>query len=79
MILLKLKETTKEMNITITFIDRGGQKMKNEIKVIIPDTIENNFYESTAIRKAILLTRYVDILKNLYNRIENQDKESDTL
>lgn len=67
------------MNITITYLDRDRQKMRNEIKVIIPDTIENNFYESTAIRKAILLTRYVDILKNLYNRIENQDKESDTL
>ena len=76
-ILVKLKEKTQNKNrkleLEVSYKDRNGKEYKNT-QTINFNTIKNEeFYDNSGIRKAIVLTRYVNILKNwiLYERIEN--------
>lgn len=71
-ILLKLKKTDNEsddkINLTVSYSDRDGNKYSNSEQVEFNNN--NEFYDNTGIRKAILLVRYVNCLKNwiLYER-----------
>ena len=75
-VLVKLSKKTKKENGTIklevSYEDRNGEKYNNS--QIIAFGKKEEFYESSGIRKAIVLTRYVNIIKNwiLYERTDDQ-------
>ncbi len=64
-ILIKLDQISTDGNITlaVSYQDRNGTEESDEAQVIFPD-VEPDFYENGGIRKAILLSRYADLLKN---------------
>ena len=76
-VLLKLKKKTNapsgEVKLTVSYTDRNGASYENYQTVEFTDGEER--YDNTGIRKAIVLTRYVNTLKNwiLYERAE-EDK-----
>ncbi len=68
-VLLKLKKTgSDEGNLTLTanYEDRNGKKDSDSAEIIFEDE-EADFYENNGIRKAILLTRYADLIKDWIN------------
>ena len=74
-VLLKLNKKTEnddgKLKLTVSYKDRNGEEHSNSGEINFQDTNEE-YYENTGIRKAILLTRYVNTLKNwiLYERGE---------
>ena len=64
-ILVKLKKLSNDgnMKLKVSYQDRNGVQDSDEAEV---DTGEANadFYQNSGIRKAVLLTRYADLLKN---------------
>jgi Ca-activated chloride channel family protein len=64
-ILVKLKKLSNQgkMRLSVSYQDRNGVKDSDEAKV---DMAEENtdFYQNSGIRKAVLLSRYADLLKN---------------
>ena len=76
-ILLKLKKkeqsNSDEIKLEVSYTDREGRKHSNSQEVRFDKNEE--FYENTGIRKSIMLTRYVNTLKNwiLYER-SKEDK-----
>ena len=79
-VLVKLKEKSKNINgkidLEVSYKDRNEKEYSNS-QTINFDKSKNDkgeFYDNSGIRKAIVLTRYVNILKNwiLYERTENQ-------
>ena len=77
-ILIKLKEKTEKnngkINLEVSYKDRNGKEYSNSQTITFDKNKEEEFYDNTGIRKAIILTRYVNILKNwiLYERSENK-------
>ncbi len=75
-ILLKLKpkseNPTAEVTLSVSYKDRNGKEFSNSDNVKI-DT-QQEHYDNTGIRKAIVLTRYVNAIKNwiMYERTEEQ-------
>lgn len=73
-ILLKLKKKTDapsgEVKLSVSYTDRNGTSYENHQTVEVAGGEER--YDNTGIRKAIVLTRYVNTLKNwiLYERTE---------
>jgi Ca-activated chloride channel family protein len=64
-VLIKLEQTSSDGNITlrVSYQDRNGTEDGDEAAVIFPE-VEPEFYQNDGIRKAILLSRYADLLKN---------------
>jgi Ca-activated chloride channel family protein len=64
-ILIKLSRISDDPRITlsVSYRDRNGTEDGAEAAVIFPE-VEGDFYENDGIRKAILLSRYADLLKN---------------
>ncbi len=64
-ILVKLKKLSSQgnMRLAVSYQDRNGVKDSDEAEV---DMAEANadFYQNSGIRKAVLLSRYADLLKN---------------
>ncbi len=64
-ILVKLKKLSNQgnMRLAVSYQDRNGVKDSDEAQV---DMAEENadFYQNSGIRKAVLLSRYADLLKN---------------
>jgi len=64
-ILVKLKKLSNQgnMRLSVSYQDRNGVKDSDESQV---DMAEENadFYQNSGIRKAVLLSRYADLLKN---------------
>lgn len=64
-ILVKLKKLSNQenMRLSVSYQDRNGVKDSDEAQV---DMAEENadFYQNSGIRKAVLLSRYADLLKN---------------
>ena len=63
-----------ELKLTVSFKDRNNKSYKDEQSVTFKET-EEEYYDNTGIRKAIVLVRYVNVLKNwiLYERSNNKD------
>ncbi len=63
-----------ELKLTVSFKDRNNKSYKDEQSVSFKET-EEEYYDNTGIRKAIVLVRYVNVLKNwiLYERSNNKD------
>jgi Ca-activated chloride channel family protein len=64
-ILVKLKKLSNQgnMRLAVSYQDRNGVKDSDEAQVDMAE--ENaNFYQNSGIRKAVLLSRYADLLKN---------------
>ena len=77
-ILIKLKKNSNgnsDMKLTATYEDRSGKKYSSEEAVVIQNGLEDKeHYDNTGIRKGIVLTRYVNLLKNwlLFEKTENK-------
>lgn len=73
-VLLKLEklteDTTGSLKLSVSYNDKTGKNYNSSQTVDFEN--EEEYYENTGIRKAILLTRYVNVLKNwiLYERTE---------
>jgi len=64
-VLIKLEQISSDGNITlvVSYEDRNGTEDGDEAAVVFPE-VEPDFYQNDGIRKAILLSRYADLLKN---------------
>ncbi len=64
-ILVKLKKLSADgdLKLLVSYQDRNGVQDSDEARVLFAKT-EPDFYQNNGIRKAILLTRYADLLKN---------------
>lgn len=74
-----LQEEMQNENIklTVSYKDRDGESHSNSQNVKFGNNIsEDEYYENTGIRKAILLTRYANLMKNwiLYERSEEDNR-----
>ena len=75
-ILLKLnkknEKTSGNLNLSVSYKDRDGKSFSNSKDVIFAE--QNEHYDNTGIRKAIVLTRYANTLKNwiMYERTGEQ-------
>ena len=75
-ILLKLRKknekTVGNLNLSVSYKDRNGKEFSNSQDVTLGNQEEH--YDNTGIRKAIVLTRYVNIIKNwiMYERTGEQ-------
>lgn len=75
-ILLKLSKISdnenRQIELNVSYKDREGKTYSN--KQTVEFNSKEEFYDNTGIRKAILLTRYTNALKNwiLYERSENE-------
>ncbi len=70
MVLIKLRKLSPEgisaegmMTLKVSYQDRNDMEDSDEAQVEIPET-EPDFYQNSGIRKAILLSRYADLLKD---------------
>ena len=76
-ILLKLKKKNNEsdgkIKLSVSYSDRDNKKYSNEDEISFVNN--NEFYANTGIRKAIVLVRYVNTLKNwiLYERTQKDE------
>ena len=64
-IVLKLKKTTEDassLKLTVSYETRDGQKDESSEDIEFSGTDE--YYDNTGIRKGILLSRYVNLIKN---------------
>ncbi len=74
-VLLKLKKKNDNENgnlkLSVSYKDRSGKEYSNSQDVLINK--QEEYYDNTGIRKAIVLTRYVNVIKNwiLYERTES--------
>ncbi len=64
-ILVKLKKLSPEgdLKLKVSYLDRNGVADSDEAEVQIADS-EPDVYQNSGIRKAVLLSRYVDLLKD---------------
>ena len=64
-ILVKLKKLSSDgsLRLMVSYQDRNGVQDSDEAKVEMADA-KHDFYQNNGIRKAILLSRYADLLKN---------------
>ena len=73
-VLVKLKAKTEKnngkINLEVFYKDRNGKEYNNNQTIIFDKNNNEEFYDNSGIRKAIVLTRYVNVLKNwiLYER-----------
>ena len=79
-ILVKLKEKTEhknkngEIELEVSYKDRNGKEYNNSQFINFNKNKSEEFYDNTGIRKAIVLTRYINVLKSwiLYERTEDK-------
>ena len=77
-VLVKLKEKNEmkngELKLEVSYKDRNGKEYKNNQIINFNKNKTEEFYENSGIRKAIVLTRYVNALKSwiLYERSSNK-------
>ena len=75
-VLLKLKKKNEKssgnINLSVSYKDRDGKEFSNSDDVIFAEQDEH--YDNTGIRKAIVLTRYANAIKNwiMYERTGEQ-------
>lgn len=80
-ILLKLKKISDDTNLTLStsYEDRNGIVDSDTVSIILENK-EANVYPNTGIRKGILLTRYINVLKNwLVNEAEMDSEDLDDI
>ena len=77
-VLVKLKEKTEKkigkVELEVSYKDRNGKAYRNSQTVNFDKNTNEEFYDNSGIRKAIVLTRYVNILKSwiLFERTEDK-------
>lgn len=76
-VLIKLKAKNEKTNgnvaVKVSYKDRNGKEHNNS-QIVLFKNSNDEYYENTGIRKGILLTRYVNTMKNwiLYERSEHR-------
>ncbi|KAJ5073298.1 inter-alpha-trypsin inhibitor heavy chain family member [Anaeramoeba ignava] len=78
-IVLKMDPTVSDglpLNLTLSFNDKKGNPLKEVDQVVFPslNQDQDEFYQDSSIRKAILLIRYVKFIKNFERNEENKQK-----
>jgi Ca-activated chloride channel homolog len=76
-VLIKLRRISSEgkMKLKVTYRDKEGEQYGDEIDVKIGDH-KSEFYQGSGVRKAILLSKYSDLLKNwLIDEMRNVKEE----
>ena len=82
LVLLKLRRLdnteSQDIKLKVTYEDVSGEEHSNEQTVTLNS--EENYYDNTGIRKGIVLTRYVNVLKNwiAYERVGEPEFLIDT-
>lgn len=79
-ILLKLskintdKNSSSDITLNVSYKDRNGKEHQNSQTINFSDS--NPYYDNTGIRKAIVLTRYANLIKDwiLYERSDNNQE-----
>ena len=77
-VLVKLREKTEKNNgkveLEVSYKDRNGKEYKNSQTINFDKNKNEEFYDNSGIRKAIVLTRFVNILKSwiLFERTEDK-------
>ena len=63
----------EDLKLSVSYEDRDGNKHSNAQNVKF-ENVENEYYDNMGIRKAIVLSRYANLMKNwiLYERTENR-------
>lgn len=61
--LKKLENNDNKIELDITYKDRNSSQEKSNTEFVL-NTNKKNYYQNNGIRKAILLTRYVNLLKD---------------
>jgi len=77
-VLIKLKPQTSNLNtlkFKISYSDREGKKFEDYQDIRFPEYIGKDIYTGSAVRKTILLTRYVNIMKLCITDLENKAKK----
>ena len=78
-VLVKLKEKKENKNgkleLEVSYKDRNGKEYNNSQTINFNKNKTEEFYDNSGIRKAIVLTRYVNVLKSwiLYERTEDKN------
>ncbi|HPH48931.1 MAG TPA: hypothetical protein PLK98_05415, partial [Methanothrix sp.] len=64
-ILVKLNKLSDqgEIRLSASYEDRDGKSDSDEAEVILEES-DSDFYQNNGVRKAVLLSRYADLLKN---------------
>lgn len=57
-------ESAEHVTLTLKYRGNGGQAHEISKRIEIPQCSDNDYYEDVTIRKAVLLKRYVDVIKN---------------
>ena len=74
-----MKERTEKTNgkieLEVSYKDRNGKEYKNTQTINFDKNKNEEFYDNSGIRKAIVLTRYANILKNLILFERTEDKK----
>ena len=78
-ILVKLKERTEKTNgkieLEVSYKDRNGKEYKNTQTINFDKNKNEEFYDNSGIRKAIVLSRYANIIKNWIFFERTEDKK----
>ncbi len=79
-ILLELEKIGKhsEISLEASYEDRDGQKHSCSDKVVFPEVVPE-YFEDNGIRKAVLLARYVDLLKKVATRKHARNLPADNM
>ncbi|QLH79893.1 VWA domain-containing protein [Halosimplex rubrum] len=63
------------LDLTVTWTDRRGRSHENATRIRFPDA-EPDYYANSGVRKAVLLSRYADLLKNWM--VDEREREDET-
>ncbi|WP_135365235.1 vWA domain-containing protein [Halosimplex halophilum] len=69
------KSADAALDLTVSWTDRRGRSHENATRVRFPDA-DPDYYANTGVRKAVLLSRYADLLKNWLVAEREADRET---
>ena len=75
---LKEEIEGEKLKLSVSYKDRNGKQYSNSQEVQFKNA-DSEYYDNTGIRKGIVLTRYVNLMKNwiLYERMQSSKNEYD--
>mgnify|MGYP000692929012 CR=1 FL=1 len=63
------------LDLRVTWTDRTGKSHENTTRIQFPD-VKPDYYANTGVRKAVLLSRYADLMKNWAIAARETDRET---
>lgn len=76
-VILKLKKISEDAHLRLktSYEDRGGQMDGNDVAVTLPQ-LKSDHYDNSGIRKGVLLSRYVNVMRNWIDDERKSHQES---